>query len=121
MKKYLFILLAVMVSITSFAQDKKKSKVQVKAEKYAEVFAKEFSLNEEQQKSVYEIKLQQIKDYGNNNKAKKNGDVTAEAFKEKRKEIGKTATKKISEATGVTSKEINAFNKKLKEQNKAKQ
>ena len=62
MKKIMILVVAFFLGVSGFAQEKDwKTIRKAKAEKFTELAAKEFDLTKDQQKALYERKLQHFK------------------------------------------------------------
>ncbi|WP_157491490.1 hypothetical protein [Flammeovirga sp. SJP92] len=112
MKKYLFILAALLITLTSFAQDGKMNKKQKKAKHFSEALAEKYDLDEAKTKEVYELKLTQMNKSGQIAKKKKSGEITVEEAKAQNKKINKGTSSSLMSICGATDKK--AFNAELK-------
>ncbi|NME69608.1 hypothetical protein [Flammeovirga aprica] len=112
MKKYLFILVALLVTLTSFAQDGKLNKKQKKAKHFSEALAEKYNLDEAKTKEVYELKLTQMNTSGKISKKKKNGEITPEEAKAENRKNSKSTSNALMKICGATDKK--AFNAELK-------
>ncbi|WP_044202325.1 hypothetical protein [Flammeovirga sp. OC4] len=119
MKKYLFILVALLVTLSSFAQNGKPNKKQQRAKQFSEEVAEKFELDEAKTKEVYELKLTQMNASGKISKKKKNGEITVEEAKAQTRKINKETVNAMMKVCGETdrkafSSELKAINQSLK-------
>ena len=107
MKQIGLFMVMVVMTVSSFAQSTDESKNL--SLKYAELAAEEFNLTEDQQKTVYEKKLQHLKEQSEAKKQFKKGEIT----KEEKKIPNQKFNKFLRKLTGKNYKELEPFNKKV--------
>ena len=102
--------------LLAFAGAYAQSKVENKAQFFADEAAKEFGLSDKQKTAVYAAKLEQLKLQMEFAQKKKDGEFDSdEDFKLAKQEAMKPATDKLNKAIGASPKEVKAFNDKMQE------
>lgn len=110
MKKFSTLLVVFLITAVGFAQEKNWSEVrEAKAAKFAEMAAKEFDLNQEQQTALYERKIQHFNEQEALKKKIKEGKSLT---KEQKKKPNKTFGGYFSKLTGKTYEELKPFYEK---------
>lgn len=116
MKKIVLTLLLVVAFTTTYGQNKYQER---QNKYYVEAAAKEFNLNEDQQKELTEIRTTMVIAYGESHKAFTAGDITKEEKLAKNGESSKVFNNAVIKLTGKTYKELvpffNRMRKELKE------
>jgi len=108
-KKFSVLVVIFLITTTAFSQENKWQKVRKqKAEKFAELAAKEFNLSKKEQTAVFDRKLQHFKEQQVANKQAKKGNISEEEKKKPNKDFGKFMMK----LTGKKMKELQPFFKK---------
>ena len=113
MKKIVLTLLLVVAFTASYGQNK----YQERQNKYfVEAAAKEYNLNDAQQKELTEIRTTMVLAYGETQKAAKSGAITKEEKKTKNGEASKAFNSAVIKLTGKNYKELAPFFKKMREE-----
>lgn len=120
MKKYLFILAAILITVTSFAQEGKKNKKQRKADHFSVSLATKYELDDAKTKKVYKLKLKQINDIAALTEKKKVGEVTPEETKAEIQKVNKAFNTEMMKLCNATDKkafysDLKSINQELRE------
>ena len=113
MKKIILTLLLVV----SFSAIYGQNKFQERQNKYfVEAAAKEYNLNEAQQKELTELRTTMVVAYGESQKEAKAGTITKEEKKAKNGEASKAFNNGVIKLTGKNYKELAPFFKRMREE-----
>ncbi|TGV01885.1 hypothetical protein [Flavivirga rizhaonensis] len=114
MKKIVLILLVVVsFSTTTYGQSKWHEK---QNNYFVEQAGKEFGLKNDQKKELKEKRMEMIMSFVNSNKALKNGELTKEQQKEKRREASKKFNSYFSQLVGKPYAEVEPFLKRMRDE-----
>jgi len=111
MKKIILTLLLVVAFSTTYGQNKYQER---QSKYFVEAAAKEFSLNEDQQKELAEVRTTMVLAYGASQKAMKAGDITKEEKQAKNREASKIFNNAVIKMTGKKYKELAPFFKRMR-------
>lgn len=116
MKKIVLTLLLVVSFATSYGQNKYQER---QNKYYVEAAAKEFSLNEDQQKELTEARTTMVLAYGSAQEAFKNGEITQEEKKAKNGEASKAFNMTVTKLFGKSYAELVPFFERMREELKS--
>jgi hypothetical protein len=113
MKKIVLTLLLVVAFTTTYGQNK----YQERQNKYfVEAAAKEFNLDEQQQKDLTGIRTTMVLAYGESQKSFTDGDITKEEKQAKNGEASKEFNNAVIKLTGKNYKELAPFFKRMRDE-----
>lgn len=116
MKKIIFTLVLILTISATYSQGKYHKRQNVF---YVESAAKEYNLNEDQQKELSEARMEMVTVYITKNQAFKAGDITKEEKKTATRKASKIYHNKLSKITGKSYNEMKPWlaemRKKIKE------
>ncbi|MCL7762966.1 hypothetical protein MPF19_06010 [Polaribacter sp. Z014] len=113
MKKILLTLVLVVAFSTTYGQNK----YQERQNKYfVEAAAKEYNLNDAQQKELTELRTTMVVAYGESQKAAKAGTITKEEKQAKNGEASKAFNRGVIKLTGKNYKELAPFFKRMRDE-----
>lgn len=115
MKKIVLTLLLVVSFATTYGQSKWHKQ---QNEIFVEAAAKEYGLDDAQQKDLSEVRLTMMKAYMDSNKAAQAGDITKEEKQAKNREASSVFHTELSEITGKPYKEMEPWLTKMREEMK---
>ncbi|TXG35150.1 hypothetical protein [Seonamhaeicola maritimus] len=113
MKKIILTLVLIMSFAFTYGQTKWHEK---QNKHFVEEAAKEYSLNESQQKELSENRMVMVKSFMDSNKAFKSGEITEDQKKEKNRESSKTFNGYFSQLVGKPYKEVAPFMARMRKE-----
>lgn len=116
MKKTILAVLLIAFFTTTYGQNKYHER---QNKFYVEAAAEEFNLNQDQQKELSEFRMEMVKTYIANNKAKNEGEIQEEAMKKNNREASKNFNNALIKLTGKSYKELEPFLNRMRKELKS--
>ena len=113
MKKIILTLVLVVAFTASYGQNKYQQR---QNDYFVEAAAKEFKLNDSQQKDLKEIRTKMVIAYGESQKSFKAGDITKEEKQAKNRESSKVFNNAAIKLIGKNYKELAPFFKRMRKE-----